>query len=98
MAVKGNIFSIYLFYKTYCSLTSLLSVCKWLLHLLCIAYVGVVAMAVNKSIVRSVIKKIVCSDRIIILTLKAELVSILIAQVYAPASDYEVTEWKNFMT
>ena len=55
-------------------------------------------MAVNKSIVRSVIKKIVCSDRIIILTLKAELVSILIAQVYAPASDYEVTEWKNFMT
>ena len=37
-----------------------------------------VAIVVHKSIVRSVVKKIVCSDRIIALKLKAEPVSILI--------------------
>ena len=47
-----------------------------------------VAIVVHKSIVRSVVKKIVCSDRIIALKLKAELVSILIMQVYMPTSEY----------
>jgi len=47
---------------------------------------------VHKSIVRSVVKKIVCSDRIIALKLKAELVSILIMQVYMPTSEYEDDE------
>ena len=51
-----------------------------------------VAIVVHKSIVRSVVKKVVCNDRIIALTLKAELVSILIMQVYMPKSEYEDDE------
>ena len=46
----------------------------------------------HKSIVRSVVKKIVCSDRIIVLKLTAEPVSILIMQVYMPTSEYEDDE------
>ena len=41
---------------------------------------------------RSVVKKIVCSDRIIALKLKAEPVIILIMQVYMPTSEYEDDE------
>ena len=48
-----------------------------------------VAIVVHKSLVRSVVKKIVCSDRIIALKLKAEPVCILIMQVYMPTSEYE---------
>jgi len=51
-----------------------------------------VAIVVHKSIVRSVVKKIVCNDRIIALNLKVELVSILIMQVYMPTSEYEDDE------
>ena len=47
---------------------------------------------VHKSVVRSVVKKIVCNDRIIVLKLKAELVSILIMEVYMPTSEYEDDE------
>jgi hypothetical protein len=42
--------------------------------------------------VRSVVKKIVCNDRIIALKLKAEPVDILIIQVYMPTSEYEDDE------
>jgi nitrogen regulatory protein PII len=48
-----------------------------------------VAIAVHKSIVKSVVKKSVYSDRLIAVKLKAERVSILIVQVYMPTSDYE---------
>ena len=41
---------------------------------------------------RSVVKKIVCNDRIIAITLKAEPVSILLMQVYVPTSEYEDDE------
>ncbi|PNF39636.1 hypothetical protein B7P43_G05675 [Cryptotermes secundus] len=51
-----------------------------------------VAILVRKSVVRSVVKKIVCNDRIIALKLKAELVDILIMQVYMPTSEYEDDE------
>ena len=51
-----------------------------------------VARVVHKSIVRSVVKKIVCNDRIIALKLKAEPVSILIMQVYMPTSEFEDDE------
>jgi len=51
-----------------------------------------VAIVVHKSIVGSVGKKIVCSDRIITLKLKVEPVSILIMQVYMPTSKYEDDE------
>ena len=47
---------------------------------------------VHKSLVRSVVKKIVCSDRINSLGLKAEPVSIMIMQVYMPTSEYEDDE------
>jgi len=45
-------------------------------------------MVVYKSTVSSVVKKNVCSDRIICHKLKAELVRILLVQVYMPASEY----------
>jgi len=48
-----------------------------------------VAIVMHKSIVRSVVKKIVGNDRIIALKLKAEPVSILIMQVYMSTSEYE---------
>ncbi|PNF43555.1 hypothetical protein B7P43_G03904 [Cryptotermes secundus] len=51
-----------------------------------------VAIVVHKSVVRSVVKKIVCNDRIIPLKLKAEPVDILIMQVYMPISEYEDEE------
>ena len=51
-----------------------------------------VAIVVHKSVVRSVVKKIVCNDRIIAIKLKVELVSILIMQVYMPTSEYEDDE------
>ena len=41
---------------------------------------------------RSVVKKIVCNDRIIAIKLKAKPVSILIMQVYMPTSEYEDDE------
>jgi exonuclease III len=46
--------------------------------------------------VRSVVKKIVCSDRIIALKLKVEPVSTLIMQVYMPTLEYEVVEVEKF--
>ena len=51
-----------------------------------------VAIVVHKSIVRGVVKNIVCNDRIIALKLKAEPVSIMIMQVYMPTSEYEDDE------
>ncbi|PNF15330.1 hypothetical protein B7P43_G00933 [Cryptotermes secundus] len=51
-----------------------------------------VAIVVHKSVVRSVVKKIACNDRIIALKLKAEPVDILIIQVYMPTSEYEDDE------
>ena len=41
---------------------------------------------------RSVVKKIVCNDRIIALKLKAEPVIVLIVQVYVPTWEYEDDE------
>ncbi|PNF31593.1 hypothetical protein B7P43_G18359, partial [Cryptotermes secundus] len=55
------------------------------------AYRGV-AIVVHKSVVRSVVKKIVCNDRIIALKLNVEPVEILIMQVYMPTSEYEDDE------
>ena len=51
-----------------------------------------VATVVHKSVVRSVVKKTVCNDRIIAIKLKVEPVSILIMQVYMPMSEYEDDE------
>jgi len=51
-----------------------------------------VAIVGHKSIVRSVVKKIVCSDRIIAIKLEAEAVNILLMQVYMPTSEYEDDE------
>ena len=51
-----------------------------------------VAMVVHKSIVRSVVEKIVCNDRIIAIKLKAEQVNILLMQVYMQTSEYEDDE------
>lgn len=42
-----------------------------------------------KSILRRVVKKIVCNNRIIDFNLQAELVVILILQVYVPVVQYE---------
>ena len=49
---------------------------------------------------RSFVKKIVCSDRIIALKLKAELRSILVMQVCVPTSEYEddMMRWRSCMT
>ncbi|PNF24655.1 hypothetical protein B7P43_G18069, partial [Cryptotermes secundus] len=57
-----------------------------------------VAIVVHKSVVRSVVKKIVCNDRIIALKLKAEPVDILIMQVYMPTSEYEDDEVEKVLT
>ena len=54
-----------------------------------------VAIVVHKSAVRSVVKKIVCNDRIIAIKLKAEPVNILIMQVYMATSEYEDDEVEN---
>jgi exonuclease III len=47
---------------------------------------------VHRSVVGSVVKKIVCNDRIIDLKLKVELADILIMEVYVPTSEYEDDE------
>ena len=51
-----------------------------------------VEIVVHKSIMRSVVKKIVCNDRIIALTIKAEPVIIPSVQVYMLISEYEDDE------
>ena len=51
---------------------------------------------VHKSTVRSVVKKIVCNDRIIDIKLKAEPVNILIMEVCMPTSEYEDDEVEKF--
>ena len=51
-----------------------------------------VAIVVHNSIVRSVVKTIVCNDRVMALKLKAEPVILLIMQVYMPTSEYEDDE------
>ena len=47
---------------------------------------------VHKSVVRSVVKKIVYNDRIIAIKLQAEPINILMMQVYMPTSEYEDDE------
>jgi exonuclease III len=42
--------------------------------------------------VRSVVKMIVCNDRIIAINIKAERVGILIIEVYMPTSDFDDDE------
>jgi exonuclease III len=49
-------------------------------------------MVVHKSMVGSVVKKIVCNDRLIAVKLNAEPVNVLIVRVYMPTSDYEEVE------
>ena len=44
---------------------------------------------VHRSIVRSVVKKIVNSDRIIAIKLESELINILMMQVYMPKSEHD---------
>jgi hypothetical protein len=51
-----------------------------------------VAIAVHKSVVRSIVKKIVYNDRIIAIKLPAEPINILMMQVYMPTSEYEDDE------
>jgi len=51
-----------------------------------------VAIVVHKSIVRSVVKKIVYNDRIIAIKLQAEPISILVVQVHMPKSEHEDDE------
>ena len=57
-----------------------------------------VAIVVHKSVVRSVVKMIVCNDRIIAIKLKAVPVSILIMQVYMVTSEYEDNKVENYTT
>jgi hypothetical protein len=56
-----------------------------------------VAIEVHKSILKSVVKKSVYSDRIIAVKLKAEPVTVLILQLYIPTSECEMTKWKGCM-
>jgi exonuclease III len=51
-----------------------------------------VAIVVQKSILRSVVKKIVHNVRIIAIKLQAEPISVLMVQVYMPTSEYEDDE------
>jgi exonuclease III len=51
---------------------------------------------VHKSIVRRVVKKFVCDDKIIAPNLKAEPVNIFIVQVYMPTSEYEDNKVEEF--
>ena len=51
-----------------------------------------VAIVLHKSVVRSVVKKIVYNDRIIAIKLQAELINILMIQVYMPTSEHEDDE------
>ena len=57
-----------------------------------------IVIVVHKSRVRSNVKKIVCNDRITVLKIKAELVNILLVQVYMPTPEYELIKWKNRIT
>jgi hypothetical protein len=50
------------------------------------------AILVHKSVVRSVVKKIVYNDRIIDIKLQAEPINILMNQVYMPTSEHEDDE------
>jgi hypothetical protein len=51
-----------------------------------------VPIVVHKSIVESVVKKIVCNDRLIVAKLNTEPVNVLIVQVYMLMSVYEDEE------
>ena len=51
-----------------------------------------VAKVANKSIVGSVVRKIVYNDRIIVIKLQAEPISILMTHVYMPTSEHEDDE------
>jgi len=51
-----------------------------------------VVIVVHKSIVRSVVKKTVYNDRIIVIKLQAEPINILMMQVYMPTSEHEDDE------
>ena len=51
-----------------------------------------VAIVVHKSVVRSVVKKIVYNDRIITIKLQAGPINILMMQVYMPTSEHEDDE------
>ena len=51
-----------------------------------------VAIVVRKSVVRSVVKKIVYNDRIIAIKLQAEPINILMIQTYMPTSEHEDDE------
>ena len=50
------------------------------------------AIVVHKSVVRSVVKKIVYNDRIIAIKLQAEPINILMMQVYMPTLEHEDDE------
>jgi len=52
----------------------------------------VVAIVVPKSVVRSVVKKIIYNDRIIAIKLQAEPINILMMQVYMRTLEYEDDE------
>ena len=54
-----------------------------------------VTIGVHNSMVRSVVRKIVCNDRVMALKLKTEPVRLLIMQVHMPTSEYEDDEVKN---
>ena len=47
------------------------------------------AIVVHKSIMRSVIKKIVYNDRIIAIKLQTDPINILMMQVYMPKSEHD---------
>ena len=51
-----------------------------------------VAIVVHKSVVRSVVKKIVYDDRIIAIKLQAQSINILVMQVYKPTLEHEDDE------
>ena len=51
-----------------------------------------VAILVHKSIVRSVVKKVVYNERIIVIKLQAEPINILMMQVYMLTSEYDDNE------
>jgi exonuclease III len=51
-----------------------------------------VAIVMHKSVVRSVVKKIVYNDRIIAIKLQAEPINVLMIQMYMPTSEHEDDE------
>jgi hypothetical protein len=54
-----------------------------------------VSIVVHKSVVRSVVIKIVCNDVIVAIKLRAEPINILTLQVYMSTSEYEDDKWKS---